>query len=294
MLLDPWAPLRSTIRRMVGSKGPPVAYLEPRGDPGLFGPDSSAWLVHADFTSMMVGGVRALLLQALHPGALAGVWDHSSFREDLHGRLARTAGFVASTTYGGRDMALASIDRVNRIHAGVAGIDERGRPYHARDPHLLAWVHLTECWSFLTAYVRFVNPGFSRAQQDQYFSEMAALGALLGAQALPTTRSAVEEGLRAYQPELAYGERARAVVALLESFPAPWAQRPILRVFYQAARADLPAWARHLMGLAPVTPVESMGLELAIKGMALPIREALKDGVAAHARRRMETPGFPQ
>ncbi|MEY3572102.1 MAG: hypothetical protein RJA77_17 [Pseudomonadota bacterium] len=294
MHLDPWAPVRSTIRRIVGSKGPPVAYLEPKGDPGLFGPQSSAWLVHADFTSMMVGGIRALLLQALHPGALAGVWDHSSFRQDLQGRLARTAGFVASTTYGGREMALASIHRVNRIHSAVRGTDEQGRPYAANDPHLLTWVHLTECWSFLTAYVRYVNPQFSRQQQDQYFSEMAALGGLLGAPNLPTTRRGAETALAAFLPELVFGARARTVLDLLETFPAPISQRPMLRVFYRSALADLPTWARQIMRLEPIGFAERGLLSIAIQGLALPIREALKDGVAAHARRRMQTSGFPQ
>ncbi|MEY4014294.1 MAG: hypothetical protein RLZZ290_1158 [Pseudomonadota bacterium] len=294
MSLDPWAPLRSTIRRIVGSKGPPIAYLEPKGDPGLFGPRSSAWLVHADFTSMMVGGIRALLLQALHPGALAGVWDHSSFRQDLQGRLARTAGFVAATTYGGREMALASIDRVNRIHAAVQGLDEHGRPYAAKDPHLLTWVHLTECWSFLTAYVRYVNPHCSQQEQDQYFAEMAVLGGLLGAPNLPTTRAGVEAALAAFRSELVFGARAQSVLRLLESFPAPMSQRPMLRVFYRSALADLPPWARQIMLLGPVSLAERGFLGLAIQGMALPIREALKDGVAAHARRRMNTSGFPQ
>lgn len=294
MALDPWAPLRQTIRRIVGSKGPPVAYLEPKGDPGLFGPTSSAWVVHADFTSMMVGGIRALLLQALHPGALAGVWDHSSFREDLQGRLARTAGFVAATTYGGQEMALAAIERVNRIHAAVRGIDELGRPYAAQDVRLLAWVHLTECWSFLTAYLSYVDPGLSLRRQDQYFQEMARLGGLLGAPDLPSSRADVEAALQAYRPELVFGDRARAVVQLLENFPAPLAQRPLLRVFYRAALADLPAWAQQEMGLQRSSGLQGNAVRLAIRAMALPIREALRDGAAAHARRRMETPGFPQ
>lgn len=294
MALDPWAPLRLTIRRIVGSKGPPVAYLEPKGDPGLFGPESSAWIIHADFTSMMVGGIRALLLQALHPGALAGVWDHSTFREDLQGRLARTAGFVASTTFGGEAMAMASIERVNRIHAVVRGVDEWGRPYAARDVRLLTWVHLTECWSFLTAHLSYVNASLSLRRQDQYFAEMARLGALLGAPDLPTSRAQVEAALQGFQPELVFGDRARAVLQLLESFPAPLAQRPILRTFYRAALADLPDWARHTMGWERPSALEQATLRLAIRAMALPIRQALKDGVAAHARRRVGDSGFPQ
>ena len=98
--------IRKTIREMVGgSSGPPVAFLAPKGDRGLFGPESIAWRVHADFISMMIGGISSLVLQALHPQALAGVWDHSSFRKDLKGRLGRTAYFIAATTYGSHEMA---------------------------------------------------------------------------------------------------------------------------------------------------------------------------------------------
>ena len=90
--------IQNTIRQLVGGGGPPTAFLTPAGDPGILGPDSMPWDVHADFISMMIGGISSLVLQALHPGALAGVWDHSSFRRDLQGRLGRTAYFIAATT----------------------------------------------------------------------------------------------------------------------------------------------------------------------------------------------------
>src|SRR5260370_40337571 len=104
-----------------GGGGPSLDYSSPPGDPGLFGPDAVCWKVHADFTSMMAGGVSALLLQALHPLALAGVWDHSSFREDIHGRLGRTATFIAGTTFGSPADALALIERVKAIPRHLRG-----------------------------------------------------------------------------------------------------------------------------------------------------------------------------
>jgi len=103
--------IRKTIREMVGSSGPPIAFLTPPGDRGLFGPESIAWKIHADFISMMIGGISSLIMQALHPQALAGVWDHSSFREDLKGRLGRTAFFITATTYGPTEMANQVIDK---------------------------------------------------------------------------------------------------------------------------------------------------------------------------------------
>src|SRR3978361_242231 len=101
---------------------------------GLFGPQSVAWRVHGDVASMMVGGVAGLLLQMLHPAVLAGVWDHSNFRADMHGRLRRTARFIALTTYGGRDDAEAQIARVRSIHDRVRGTLPDGTPYCANDP----------------------------------------------------------------------------------------------------------------------------------------------------------------
>ena len=101
---------------------------------GLFGPHSVAWRVHGDVTSMLVGGIAALLLQMLHPAVLAGVWDHSNFQTDLHGRLRRTARFIALTTYGGRAEAETAIARVRRIHESVQGLLANGTAYSANDP----------------------------------------------------------------------------------------------------------------------------------------------------------------
>src|SRR5690606_19920449 len=105
----------------------------------LFGPQSACWKVHGDFTSMLIGGVGALLLQMLHPLALAGVVDHSNFRQDMLGRLRRTGQFVAGTTYGNTADAERLIARVRQIHAAVSGLAPDGRPYAASDPHLLTW-----------------------------------------------------------------------------------------------------------------------------------------------------------
>jgi hypothetical protein len=110
-----------------------------RRSDGLFGPHSVAWRVHGDVTSMLIGGIAALLLQMLHPAVLVGVWEHSKFRTDMHGRLRRTAGFIALTTYGGRAEAEAAIERVRRIHNRVRGTLSCGCTYSGNDPTLLAW-----------------------------------------------------------------------------------------------------------------------------------------------------------
>lgn len=281
------AALRSFIRRSVGHRGPPVAFLEPPGDPGLFGPDSAIWEIHADFVSMMVGGMRALMLQALHPRALAGVWDHSDFRKDLSGRLSRTAYFIAATTYGSQSMAEAAIRRVRAIHAEVQGIDEAGRPYRADEPELLEWVHLTESWSFLSSYQRFARPDLPREIQDQYFAEMASLSQRLGATALPDTRAGVEQRMSDLLPQLAYSARARKVMGLLRDVPVEPEKKPLMRLLHAAAEVELPEWARDLMGLPAPGFLRREAITSGVSLLAIPIRAALNDGVAAHARRRV-------
>ncbi|KJS26334.1 MAG: histidine kinase, partial [Pseudomonas sp. BRH_c35] len=162
-----------------------VDYENPPGDPGLFGPESVCWRVHGDFTSMMVGGISALLLQALHPLALSGVWDHSNFREDLLGRLRRTGQFISATTFGSHADADRLIERVKRIHAGVSGTAPDGRPYAASDPDLLTWVHVAEVSSFLKSHLRYLNPDLPAAEQDRYYAEVALIAERLGAGDVP-------------------------------------------------------------------------------------------------------------
>ena len=152
-----------------------------RREDGLFGRDAVAWRVHGDVASMMVGGIASLLLQMLHPAVLAGVWDHSNFRADMHGRLRRTARFIALTTYGGKAEAEAVIARVRGIHEHVRGVLPNGTPYAANEPALLAWVHVTETTSFLEAWIRYAEHGMPAADQDRYFVEMARIGEALGA-----------------------------------------------------------------------------------------------------------------
>ena len=151
-----------------------VDFENPPGDPGLFGPRSIIWQVHRDFTSMLCGGVSALLLQMLHPLALAGVWDHSNFREDMIGRLRRTSQFVSVTTFGPTAEAERLIAKVKAIHLRVTGVGSDGTPYAASDPALLTWVHVAESSRFLASHLRYRNPHLSRDLQDQYYREARA------------------------------------------------------------------------------------------------------------------------
>lgn len=291
--------LKSLIRRraraLVGGDGSaPLEFLQPRGDPGLFGPGSEVWRVHADLLPMMIGGIGALVLQSLHPLALAGVWDHSSFRQDLRGRLARTASFIAATSYGGRAMAEQAIERVRSIHSQVVGHHPDGRSYRADDPQLLYWVHLTECSCFLRCYRAFVDPAMSRARRDRYHAEMARIAQLLGcdAAALRAARIAVTEqqaraDMRDYLDQLEFSERSAFVLQLLHDTPLAPGRLALQRLLVQAALAHLPHWAYPLLRRQPPGALQRRALQAAVVALGAPLRWALDDGVAACARRRV-------
>src|SRR5579885_323356 len=206
-------PARRLLRRQVlavlSHDGPAPDYDAPRGDPGLFGPDSVTWKIHADFPAMMAGGLASLMLQSLHPLALAGVWDHSDFRSDTLGRLRSTIAFVARTTYAPRAPAEAAIQRVRRIHATVKGVAPDGRAYSAEDSHLLNWVHCAECWCFLRAYEMYCHPRIPLALQDRYLAEVALIPETLGARGVPKSMSELNAFFRGVRGELVCDSRTR-------------------------------------------------------------------------------------
>ncbi|MBM0206517.1 DUF2236 domain-containing protein [Micromonospora sp. STR1s_5] len=247
-----------------------------RRDDGLFGPGSVAWRVHGDVTSMMVGGISGLLLQMLHPAVLAGVWDHSNFRADMHGRLRRTARFIAVTTYGDRAAADATIERIRGIHAQVHGLLPDGTPYLANDPALLAWVHVTEALSFLNAWIRYAEPGMSQSDQDRYFGEIAKIGLALGADPVPRDRAEARKLVWAMRPQLRYDRRTRSVARLvlnrrLDNRAVETAQALIM----QAGVDLLPDWARTMHGLSS-SPLNRQLVRAGTFGMAQTLRWALQ------------------
>jgi uncharacterized protein (DUF2236 family) len=247
-----------------------------RPDDSLFGPESVAWRVHRDVTTMMVGGVAALLLQMLHPAVLAGVWDHSSFRGDMLGRLRRTARFIAVTTYGGRDEAEAAIERVRTIHAQVAGTLADGSTYRADDPALLAWVHVSEVTSFLAAWRRYGEPRMRAADQDRYIAEMARIARPLCADPIPTSRIEAEQLMATTRPALRVDARTREVARLLlRQKPPRLALMPLQAVTFQAAIDLLPSWARRMHGLAD-PPLTRPLLRAGAFGLAETVRWAFR------------------
>jgi uncharacterized protein (DUF2236 family) len=221
-----------------------------RRSDGLFGPRSVAWRVHGDLGCMMVGGIAALLLQMLHPAVLAGVWDHSSFRTDMYGRLRRTARFIGTTTYGARAEAEASITRIRSIHDRVRGLLPDGAPYEANDPASLGWVHLAETSSFLKAWIRYGEPGMSRLDQDRYFAEMAQVAIALGAAPVPYSRLEAERLITEMRNRLRADERTHEIAQrVLNPPPATIMSEPLQILTLQAGVDLLPDWARRLHNL---------------------------------------------
>ncbi len=261
------------VRALVGSGE--LDLSRPPGDDGLFGPGSMAWHIHADFSAMMIGGLSALLLQMLHPGALAGVWDHSDFRRDRLGRLRRTAQFISLTTFGSTANAGAAIDRVRAIHDRVSGTLPDGTPYAANDPALLTWVHVAEVDSFLRAFLLYRNSGLSHAEQDHYFAETAIIARRLGAADVPDSRRAVDEYLAGVRPALRFDARTREVAAaLLAPGPDP-TTNTALALVVPAGIDLLPDWAAALHGRRR-SALHRPAVRLGARGMSNVLRWALK------------------
>jgi uncharacterized protein (DUF2236 family) len=239
-------------RIIAGDGGPPPDLFVP-GDAGLFGPDSETWRVHGDI-SILIGGVRALLLQTLHPLAMAGVADHSDYRADPLGRLHRTSSFLGRTVFGSTAVAEAALAKVRAIHERVEGVAPDGRPYRAGDPHLLGWVHATELDSFLVAHQRYGSDPLSPAGADTYVAEMARIGLALGMTSAPRSAAELDEVLESYRPELASTEQGRGAVRFLVSPPLPLAARPAYRVMFAAATGLLSPSTRRMLRL-PLPPL---------------------------------------
>ena len=221
----------------------------PTSDEALFTKDSPIRMVHADIVAMMVGGVRGLLLQMLHPHALQGVLDHSNFRTDMHGRLRRTARFIAVTTFGHGDDAMAAVDRVNRIHAKVGGTLPDGTAYSATDPRTLAWVHVAETTSFLAAYLRHVRPDMPGSEQDEYYRQFAVIARALGADPVPIDRREAEAIFRDLRADLTASPAAREIAQLVLT-QKPAGSPPAVQALLGAeAVALLPPFARSMLAL---------------------------------------------
>lgn len=240
-----------------------------------FAEDRPIRQVHAD-AAMFVGGLRALLLQSLHPLAMAAVAGHSGFKGDPWGRLQRTSHFLAATTYGTAEDAEAMVRRVQAIHRRVTGTAPDGRSYSAADPHLLRWVHVAEVDSFLHAYQRYGQRPLDQAGRDGYVADMARVATALGVARPPTTEAELRSQLDGYRPELAGTAAARdAARFMLLQPPLPLPVRAPYAVLAAAAVGSLPRWARWPLRLPYLPVAESTVVRLAGDGLVRAIRWAM-------------------
>ncbi len=277
----PLAPVRRFVSErvrdaVVGSNAPKrhVELFEVDG-PRWFDDDSPVRLVHAD-SAMFVGGLRALLLQSLHPLAMAGVAQHSDYRHDPWGRLQRTADFLAATTFGPVTEAERAVARVKAVHGRVTGVAADGRPYAANDPHLLRWVHLAEVDSFLAAYQRHGARRLTADEADRYVREIAVVARALGVPAPPGSVRALRDQIAAYRPELASTPEARdAARYLLLQPPMHPAMRPVYGVLASAAVALLPRWARWPLRLPFLPVAETIAVRPAGEALVRGLRWAM-------------------
>jgi len=216
-------------------------------DPGLFGPGSTAWRLHAE-PALLVGGLRALMLQALHPLAVAAVRDHSDYRRDVWGRFQRTSDYVTTTIFGDTAAARALGARVRAVHRPIHGTDAvTGLAYAADDPVLLLWIHTTLVDSFLAAYDRFVGR-LSEAEADSYAAEMVRQAELVGLRAdeVPATRAAVAAFIAGCRPMLRLTQTAEEAMDTFLHPPLPAVRRPGWWLTTSGALSILPDYALEL------------------------------------------------
>jgi uncharacterized protein (DUF2236 family) len=267
---------RSLFGLVAGPDGPANrSRIHDTPGPRWFEEDRPIRRVHAD-ASMFVGGLRALLLQSLHPLAMAGVAEHSDYRGDPWGRLQRTSTFLAATTFGPAADAQRAVDRVRGIHRRVSGVAPDGRPYAAGDPHLLEWVHIAEVDSFLLAHQLYGAHPLDQSGRDGYVADTARVAAALGVVDPPRTERELAERIAAFRPELTSTQSAReAARYLLLTPPLPIVARAPYGLLAATSVAMLPAWARMPLRLPYFPPVEATLIRVSGRVVVGGIRWAL-------------------
>lgn len=246
----------SGFRRIVSGdpSGAPewVQQLGHGADPGYFGPGSAAWAVHGSLPTL-VGGVRALLMQAMHPAALAGVRQHSRYESDALGRLAGTTQWLTVVTFGDRAQAERECARVRGIHRRVVGTYEAPggpAPYTASDPDLLRWVHVAFTDSFLATHLVWGSP--IPGGPDAYVREWAKAGELVGVTDPPRSVAELRDQLAGFAPILRGDEATEKTVAFIRNAPLPLPARPAYAALFAGAVSTLPGDYRSLLGLPSV------------------------------------------
>jgi uncharacterized protein (DUF2236 family) len=268
---------RRQIRRAIGVRGPAPAICV---DPALayLPVHGAARQVHADLPSMLIGGVASLLLQMLHPPTMTGVAQHSRYQQDPLGRLAGTAHFIATTTFGTKSQAAREIARVRKVHNGVRGDMDNGLGYFANDPHLLGWVHVAELSMFLAA-VRAYGTIDVDALADDYVNEMATVALDLGVTNPPKSERELAERIDGYRAELRLVDAGRdARTFVLRGVNHAPSRRAAYATLVAAAIGVLPPWAAHELELPRVPLVNTLLVRPAATALCVTLRMAVAPG----------------
>ncbi len=231
---------------------PPWLEVIAAGDePGLYLPTDAPWVVHADFGTL-VGGIRALLMQALHPGSLTGVANHSRYEQDALGRLAGTIRWLTVTTFGSHTAVTNESGRVNRMHTRVTGEYQTAGgeqwPYRAADPDLLLWVHIAFMDSFLRCHQMYAwreIPGGA----DSYISLWSRSVEPLGLSSAPMSELELLAEIERQKPLLIATDKTLDVVKFIRYPPLPTMAKPTYRLLFEAAVLSLPIEFRTMLGL---------------------------------------------
>jgi uncharacterized protein (DUF2236 family) len=231
--------------------------LDYPGDPGMVGPDSVSWRLIAD-PAAFVGGLRALLIQAAHPEVVAGVDQHSRYRDDPLGRLSRTSAYVTATTFGAGPEVDEAIRQVRRAHAHVRGVSSRGIRYHAADPGQSAWVHNALTDSFLTTNQRYSDFPLTIVEADHFVGEQNRIGRLLGADPLPGTALGLRDWVTGH-PEIAPSPEMKKIVDFLSVPPISAGIKPGYSLLFEAALVTLPERLQQILGLEPRPAADVLG-----------------------------------
>jgi uncharacterized protein (DUF2236 family) len=231
---------------------PPWLSVVAEGDDiGMFSPNDAPWIIHRDF-STLVGGVRALLMQALHPGSLAGVAQHSRYEQDPLGRLSGTIRWLTITTFGSNQAVQNEAGRVNRMHTRVSGEYQTAQgetsSYRAADPRLLLWVHIAFMESFLRSHQNYSKapiPGGA----DAYVRLWGKSVAPLGLDDVPTSEAELNLLLDEFCEELIVTDQTRAVIKWIRNAPLPPLTKPVYKLLFYSAVASLDPRFRALIGI---------------------------------------------
>ncbi len=249
---NPFEPLARAYQRAVP---------EHTRDDGLFGPKSIVWRVNRD-RSFPLAGMRSLMVQALHPLAMAGVAEHSNWRQDPFGRLAATSGYVLTTTYGDTESALAAAAWVRKIHVHVRGVDpETKLPYSAEDPSLLLWVHAGMVDSIIDVVQRYGRP-LDPVDADRYVAQMVRFAEIVGVprEDVPATVASLRAYIDSVELRQATPAAQDAMAVVMDPPDLDDDMRDLWHDLAQVAVGTLPEWAREMYGFA-LPPPELMERE---------------------------------